>query len=138
MQEGRETMKTITRRAAATVLGAVLMTAGLAATPAAARDGDVRASGNCSNRSDWKLKLGARDNGIETEFEVDSNRVGQVWKVRIFHDGERVFAGRRTTKEPSGSFTVRITVPDHSGTDVIVGKARNLRTDERCRGRATI
>lgn len=118
---------------------AALVLATLAAAPAAqAKAGDVIERGSCSGASDWKLKLSPEDGRIEVEFEVDQNVVGDTWRVRIIHDGELVFAGRRTTKAPSGSFEVRIVEPDHAGTDRFVGRARNVSTDEVCRGVATI
>lgn len=114
-----------------TVMGAL---ATLAAAPAAqAKAGDVIERGSCSAASTWKLKPSPQDGRIE----VDQNVVGDVWRVRILHDGELVFTGRRTTQAPSGSFEVRIVEPDHGGTDRFVGKARNLSTDEVCRGVAT-
>jgi hypothetical protein len=120
--------------AAAAVLGALLI--GGTAVPALARAGDVIRAGACSGRSDWKLKL-KEDNGrIEVEYEVDQNRVGDVWRVRIRHDGDLVFAARRTTKAPSGSFTVRLLQRNRVGDDVFRGRAVNLRTGEICGGRA--
>lgn len=121
----------------------VVLTAALALTvagavPALAKDGDVIRRGACSGASDWKLKLSPENGKIEVEYEVDSNVVGQTWAVRLFHDGERIFAGMRTTKAPSGSFTVRVLASDTSGTDSFRGRARNLASDEVCRGSASI
>ncbi len=117
---------------------ATLVLATLAAAPAAqARAGDVIERGSCSSGSTWKLKLSDEDGRIEVEIEVDQNVVGDTWRVRIRHDGELVFRGRRTTQAPSGSFEVRIVEPNHAGADRFVGKARNLSTDEVCRGVAT-
>ena len=42
--------------------------------------------------------------------------------------------GTATTKAPSGSFEVRRVVVDAPGTDKLVFRARNPRTDEVCRG----
>jgi hypothetical protein len=103
---------------------------------AAAGDRDVIREGPCSGRSDWKLKLSPEDGRIEVEFEVDQNVVGDEWRVRIRHDGERVFRGTRTTRGASGSFEVRIVEPNRAGTDAFKARARNLSTDEVCRGRA--
>lgn len=119
---------------AAVVLGALLV--GGTAMPVLARAGDVLRSGACSGPSNWKLKL-SEDNGrIELEYEVDQNRAGDVWRVRIRHDGDLVFAARRTTKAPSGSFTVRLLQRNRAGDDVFLGRAVNLRTGESCGGRA--
>ncbi|HWL91207.1 MAG TPA: hypothetical protein VNP90_07560 [Actinomycetota bacterium] len=119
---------------ATAVLGTLLI--GGAAMPALAKDGDVIRRGACSRNSDWKLKLSEEDGRIEVEYEVDQNRVGDVWRVRIRHDGDLVFAGRRTTRGSSGSFEVRILQRNRAGDDVFRGRAVNLRTGETCGGRA--
>jgi hypothetical protein len=77
-------------------------TAGLALaipmTPALAKDGDNRvevfSGGQCSSSARWELKVKERDGGVEVEFEVDSNVVGQDWDY--------------TTTGPSGSFSVEV------------------------------
>jgi hypothetical protein len=103
---------------------------------ALAKDGDVIRTGACSGRSDWKLKLSEEDGRIEVEYEVDQNVVGDVWRVRIRHDGELVFAGRRTTRAPSGSFEVELLRRNRAGDDVFRARAANTRTGEVCGGRA--
>jgi hypothetical protein len=109
----------------------------MAAAPlASANDADVIREGRCSGRSDWKLKLSPEDGRIEVEYEVDQNRVGDRWKIRLKHDGKRFFKGKRTTKGDSGSFEVRRVQPNHRGKDRFRARAVNLRTDEVCRGRA--
>jgi hypothetical protein len=107
------------------------------APPALARDGDVIRRGACSGASTWKLKLSPENGKIEVELEVDQNRVGDTWRVRMRHDGEIFFSGRRTTKAPSGSFEVRRVEPNRAGDDGFRARARNLRTGELCVGRAT-
>jgi hypothetical protein len=116
-------------------LAGALMIVG-AAGAAVAKDGDVIRTGACSGRSDWKLKLSEEDGRIEIEYEVDQNVVGDTWRVRIRHDGDLVFSGRRTTKGPSGSFEVRILQRNRAGDDVFAARAVNLRTGEVCGGRA--
>jgi len=127
----------MTRRLLALGAGALLMI-GLAATPASAKDGDVTRRGMCSAQSHWKLKAGARNEGIEVEFEVDSDVAGQAWTVMVADNGTTVFTGQRTTQPPSGSFSVGTTVADHPGPDTILGQARNQRTGETCRGTVTV
>jgi hypothetical protein len=104
---------------------------------AVAGDRDVIREGPCSGSSDWKLKLSPENGRIEVEFEVDQNVVGDRWRVKIFHDGDRVFAGTRTTRGASGSFELRIVEDDRAGSDAFRARARNLSTDEICRGSAT-
>ena len=118
----------------ATVVLALLI--GGSAVPTLAKDGDVIRRGRCSGASDWKLKLSEENGRIEVEYEVDQNRVGDTWRVRIRHDDDLVFTGTRTTRAPSGSFEVRILQRDRAGDDVFRGRAVNLRTGEVCGGRA--
>jgi hypothetical protein len=118
-----------------TVLVAGMSLAGAPAAPA--KDGDVRKSGRCSESSTWKLKLSEENSRIETELEVDQNVTGDEWKVVMKKDGDVFFRGRRTTRGRSGSFEVRKVVADGSGSERIVGHARNLQTDETCHGKAT-
>ena len=120
--------------AAAAAVMAVLVVGG--ATPALAKAGDVIRRGACSGAADWKMKLSNENGRIEVEYEVDQNRSGDVWRVRIRHDGDLVVAGRRTTQPPSGSFAVRILQRNRAGDDVFRGRAVNLRTGQVCGGRA--
>jgi hypothetical protein len=119
------------------LVGAVVVGLLAPAMSASAKEGDVIRRGSCSGPSEWKLKLSPENGRIEVEFEVDSNKVGQTWRVRLFHNGVRFFAGLRTTQAPSGSFEVRRVVNNLAGDDHIRGRARNLKTDELCVGRAT-
>ena len=128
-------MRTIQRL----VVAVVVVVSGLALSPAAgARDGDVIRTGACSGASDWKLRLSPEDGKIEVQFEVDSNKVGQTWRVRIRQNGVLIFAGTRMTQAPSGSFEVRRLAQDHAGTDAFRGRAVNIASGETCLGRASI
>jgi hypothetical protein len=125
-------------------IGRVLLAVGLATsmlavgTAASAKAGDVVKTGGCSAASVWKLKLSPDSGQIQLEFEVDQNKVGQTWKVRIAENGTRIFADKRVTKAPSGSFTVRLFAKDHAGTDSFKASATNPGTGETCVGRASI
>jgi hypothetical protein len=116
----------------------LLIVLGVAGGTAAAKNGDRQVSGSCSKGSHWKLKAGARDSGIETEFEVDSNRNGQVWSVRMTDNGTQTFSGKRTTVAPSGSFSVSRRIANRAGTDTIVATASNAKTGETCTGTVRI
>ena len=107
-------------------------------SPSAAGNGDVRRSGSCGGNSEWKLKLSPEDGRLEVEFEVDQNVNGDKWRVIMRHEGDRFFRGVRTTKAPSGSFEVHRVVDDEAGKDSFTARARNLSTDELCRGTASI
>ena len=117
--------------------GAVLLVLTMAA-PAVANDSDVIRTGSCSGSSDWKLKGGIDDGRIDVEFEVDQNRVGRTWSVRLKDNGEVFFSGLRTTQAPSGSFEVNRRTANRPGSDRIVGFARNVKSGETCRGVITI
>jgi hypothetical protein len=104
------------------------------AAPASANDDDVIRRGGCSGGTEWKVKASPEDGRIEVEAEIDSNRNGQTWRWRLRHDGSLSAWGTATTSGPSGSFEVRRVVVNAGGTDHIVFRARNPRTDELCRG----
>ena len=89
--------------------------------------------GNCTGSSTWKLKVKSDDGRIETEFEVDQNRVGKRWRVVLVRNGSSVFRGIRTTVAPSGSFTVRRLLAASAGTTRIVASAKALQGPESCR-----
>ena len=121
------------------VTGALALTVmAVGSSAAIAKDGDVIRTGQCSGSSDWKLKLSPDNGKIELEFEVDSNKSGQNWRVKLFHDGNRFFTGTRTTGGASGSFTVRKVVANHNGTDLFKAKAVNQASGETCVGTASI
>ena len=126
-------MRKILRAALAASCLAVLV---IGAQPAFANDDDVIVEGDCSGASDFKLKLSPEHGRIEVEFEVDQNIVGDNWRVVLRQDGERFFRGVRMTQAPSGSFEVRQVVDNNQGDDLVQTKARNLSTDELCRGKA--
>ncbi len=133
-----ETMFTRSHRTAAIgVLGALAL-ATVGAAPAYAKDGRVEKRGACSSGSVWKLKAGPDNGAIETQFEVDSNRVGQHWNVAINDNGVRVFTGSRTTTAPSGSFEVARRIRNRAGIDHILAFAKNPATGETCVGRVSV
>jgi hypothetical protein len=107
------------------LLTAVAAAPVLIATPAAAQGGSpaVEARGNCAGGGSWKLKAKHDDRRIEVEYEVDTNRPGQLWHVVLTDGGVRIFAGQRRTAAPSGSFTVGVRSPDRVGTDTIRARA---------------
>jgi hypothetical protein len=129
---------TFIKRAALGGLTALTAVAMIAPTGIAAKDGDVIRTGACTNRSDWKLKLSPENGRIEVEFEVDTPRIGQTWRVRLFQNGNLTFQGTRTTLAPSGSFELRLLRPNTTGTDTFRARAVNLTTGEVCQGQASI
>ena len=117
--------------------GAAVLALGLAfatSATALANDDDVIKRGNCSGRTDWKLKVKPDDGRLEVEGEIDSNRNRQVWRWKIMHDGSLSTHGRAITRGPSGSFEIERRIVDTRGVDHIVFRAVNLRNGEICRG----
>ena len=132
-------MKRNLRNALTTTAAVALIALAALSGPAAvaAKDGDIIRTGACTGRSDWKLKLSPENGRIEVEFEVDTPRVGQTWNVKIKKNGSVIFNGSRTTRAPSGSFSVRRVTSNPAGTDSFVGRAVNRDTGEVCRGTAS-
>ena len=113
---------------------AALMALAPAALAGGNKGGDpIVKRGKCSVSSSWKLKAKADDGRIETEFEVDQNRVGKRWRVTLARNGSTVFRGVRTTVAPSGSFEVRRLLARSAAPARIVATANALRGGERCR-----
>jgi hypothetical protein len=131
-------MSSLLSRAASVVMavGISVSSAGLAAADHGTGGGgsEVRREGACSGSAHWKLKVKPGDGRLDVEGEVDANRNGQVWSWRILHDGHVSYQGTRTTRAPSGSFSVQRKAVDMFGTDVIGFRAKNLATGQRCRG----
>ena len=126
------TVRTITASAAALVaVGAI------GVGPVSAKAGDIVKSGNCTSSTDYKFKVQPRGSTFEYDFEVDSNRNGQTWNVRITDNAAVVFKGARKTVAPSGSFTVTGRTANRSGQDAFVAKASNASTGETCTARIT-
>ena len=92
----------------------------------------AQASGRCSMGSHWTMKAKPDNGRMELELEVDSNRNGQRWTVRITDNRSLIFAGTKVTVAPSGSFEVRRLTANKVGIDHFVGVARNPRTHEVC------
>ena len=95
---------------------------------------EVIRQGNCSGATDWKLKTHLDNGRLETEFEVDQNRVGRRWRVTLVQNGRTVFSAVRRTIGPSGSFEARAMLVNQPGADRIVGTATALAGAETCRG----
>ena len=109
----------------------------LVAAPAAtAKDGDILRVGTCTKSSTSKIKLSEENGRIEVELEVDQNRSGVRWSVRLTQNGRRVARLTRVTRGPSGSFEARIVAPNRAGADRFVGRATS-RSGEVCTARAT-
>jgi hypothetical protein len=120
------------RRLTVTTLAVAFATLTVAA-PVFAKDSARIVSVDCSGSTNAKLKVAPDDGRLQVEWEVDSNRVGQTWSVRLTDQGVTVFKSTRITRAPSGSFGVERRITDRAGTDRIVATAYNGRTREVCR-----
>jgi hypothetical protein len=116
--------------------GSIVAPLGVGGVAHASGGADVIERGSCTGGAEWKLKAKHDDGRIEVEWEVDSNKVGQTWSVRLRDNGDRFFAGSRTTKAPSGSFTVHALTSNRAGDDVI--RARSVHGEQVCRGTVTL
>lgn len=124
---------------------AVLLAALVAATPAMAKDGDddredrpeVRVAGSCASGVTSKLKLKARDGELEVEFEVDSNRSGERWRVTLVRERRVFWRGTERTGGRSGSFSVERRLDDLDGADTVTARAVGPRS-RTCRATATL
>ncbi len=98
---------------------------------------EVRQAGTCTGTSRSRLRLRAEDASIRIEFEVDSRRVGSVWRVVLLHERQIVLRATRRTVRPGASFEVRRFVEDWYGADAIVARAIGP-GGEICRASATV
>ena len=119
------------RRGAAALIATVAASAALAtAAPAYASGGADdhgrhgggstvhRASVACGTGV-LRLKAKADDGMIEVETELDTNRNGQRWAVRLMDNGVTSFRVHRTTHAPSGSFSIEKRIANKAGRDHI-------------------
>ena len=129
--------RTLTAAALSTALlvsGAPLATSAVAS---GGHDDRVIRTGSCSGSADWKLKVKSDDGRLEVEWEVDSNRSGQTWRVRVRDNGDLVVKTRATTGGASGSFSIERKIANRAGSDSIVARSRNLASGQTCVGRLT-
>jgi DUF4097 and DUF4098 domain-containing protein YvlB len=106
------------------VIPSLIAALAIGATSADARHGGgndrrVQSAGSCSDNSTSKLSAKNDDGRIETEFEVDQNRAGVRWKVRVRQNGDLVAKTHKTTRGRSGSFSLERRLANHRGKDRI-------------------
>jgi hypothetical protein len=119
------------------VLALVLLAFAPGALAGSDKGPEVIKRGKCSGSSTWKLKAHLDDGRLETEFEVDQNRVGRRWRVTLVQNGRTVFSGVKRTVAPSGSFEARKLLSNAPGADRVGGRARALAGGETCTGSLT-
>ncbi|HVH93337.1 MAG TPA: hypothetical protein VM688_00300 [Nocardioidaceae bacterium] len=131
----------VRRTAAALSATAAALTGLVLISPAANASGgtpDVRSSGTCTIGATWRLKAKPDDGRLSIEFEVDSNRVGQTWSVRLTDNRNPIYTGTRKTVAPSGSFTVAMLRRNLTGADTIRARAVNTVNGSVCGGRVVL
>lgn len=94
-------------------------------------------TGSCSGRAHWQLNASRDDGRIEVDWEVDSHRAGQDWRLRIRDNGVLVAAAHDTSRHRDGSVDLERSIANRPGTDRIVARARNLSTGQFCVGRVS-
>jgi hypothetical protein len=127
-------MKNAIRMALVGLMALGLM--GGAASAHASSDEEVIQRGDCSQASDWKLRI--RTDGpdrLDLEFEA-GEVANQQWRVQMRYNGTLVFNGTATSGI-DGEFDVDREVDNQAGPDTLSGKARNLVTGETCVGSVT-
>ena len=127
----------MTKRNISLLIALALMSVlAIASATADARGGGndrrVAVNGKCSGSSTSKLKAKADDGRIETEFEVDQNKAGVRWRVRLRQNGDLVVKTRRRTRGRSGSFSVERRLHNRKGRDRITAFAKRP-SGETCR-----
>jgi hypothetical protein len=110
------------------VLLALLALAVLGPASALARGGggdrrEVRASGSCGRGASSNIRIRERNGGLEVEFEVDSNRRGQRWRVVLVHERRLAARGHARTRGRSGSFSFERRMRNYGGPDFVLGRA---------------
>ena len=85
----------------------------------------VRAAGECTGDATSKLKV-KRDRGrLKAEFEVDQNVAGVRWDVSLSRNGTVAVRTTRTTRAPSGSFSVERRLTNGAGPDTVSARAES-------------
>jgi hypothetical protein len=84
---------------------------------------EPRVAGSCTDGSTAKLKGKPDDGRLEVELEVDQNRNGIKWAVRVRRDGTLVIRRNATTRAPSGSFSIERKIANPAGSDRITARA---------------
>ena len=103
------------RKPIAALAGALLLL-GVVAVPAGTKSGDTIVKSRCTLGAERRVEVThASNNRTKIEFEVDSNKVGQAWNVRITDNGVVAFSGVKTTAGLSGSFAAHAKVKGATG-----------------------
>ena len=115
----------------ASILSLAFVMTALPASTLAAQERERE--GFCRAGSEWNLYVGREDGRrLEVDFEVDSDRRGERWRVVLKNDGKVFHRSTRLTNQ-AGEFDIERFTRDGRGKDRIVARAKSLRTGEVCR-----
>lgn len=127
--------------------GVAIAVAATALTPAAARaddgdgsrsEADVRVEVSCSERSRVRLRLRTRDDDLlRVEVDVRTPARGRAWTVTLVHERRLVLRVRARTGGSSGAFSLRRTIADWPGRDLVTVRATGP-GGELCRAAAAV
>jgi hypothetical protein len=123
-------------RAALVICVGLALAVGAVAPAGASGDG-ARREGSCTGHSDWRLEVDRRDaNTLRVRFRVEHTPAGATCEVFLSDNGNRFFAGTRTSTS-DGEVRVRRNTRDRSGTDHVKGYGYSRATGEVCSGSVT-
>lgn len=122
---------TVTRRTVGIAGATLLLIAGVPLAFAVTASADTERRGSCGGSAWFDYEVEKDDGRFEVNFEVNSNRQGQQWQLRLFHDGSRYYSGVHTT-DYEGEVDIDWDRPDTSGNDSFRARARNLSSGEVC------
>ena len=112
--------------AAATLVASLLAIAPLTVMAPARPVGEPRLSFRC------RLVATKLAEEITVTIRLRTNKPRDEWRVRLFHNDERVYAKTRRTNAAGRLKVVRV-VPNLAGRDELSTKLRNLETGRLCR-----
>lgn len=116
---------------------ALLVSLGVAAAPAHAKDVDVQGTASCSTGIKAKIKAGPRDPGqIKTNVQIDdAGTTRRTWTITVV-DGTQTRTVTRTTAGASNSIDVDVFTTNNAGADAVTFTA--TRTGGSCSGKVTV
>jgi hypothetical protein len=120
-------------RAKLIALALTVALAFLAGAPALALAGGGDVEGACvGGPSEWRLRVsGTGDAALRVRFEIGHGDEGQEWQLFISDNGQRIFAGSRTSAG-GGQVRVRVLTSDLPRRDRIKATGANVATGESC------
>ena len=110
----------------------VVLAAGIPLAMAGPASADTEKRGACSDNARYDYEVEKDDGRFEVSFEVDSNVVGQKWRLRLFQDGTR-YASQVSTTDREGEADIERDRSNTAGKDRFTARALNLSTGETCK-----